>query len=98
MSTADETRYANRRGVRGFESDRAAILRRPPGRKKEPPYEAVLGQMVTVREAGIERRVTAAEAFLLYLTKLGLDGDSSAATASFAHDRRRPRQAQGILG
>ena len=47
--------------------------------KKEPPYEAVLGQMVTVREAGIERRVTAAEAFLLYLTKLGLDGDSSAA-------------------
>ena len=33
---------------------------RPPGRKKEPPYEAVLGQMVTVREDGIERRVTAA--------------------------------------
>ncbi len=36
--------------------------------------------MVTVREAGIERRViVAAEAFLLYLTKQGLDGDSSAA-------------------
>ena len=35
--------------------------------------------MVTVREDGIERRVTAAEAFALYLTKQGLDGDNAAA-------------------
>jgi hypothetical protein len=29
------------------------------------PYHRVLGQMVTIREEGRERRVTAAEAFLL---------------------------------
>jgi hypothetical protein len=37
--------------------------------------------MVTVREDGRERRITAAEAFLLQLTKKGLEGDSSAARA-----------------
>ena len=37
---------------------------RPPGRHREAPYEAVLGQMVTIREGGVERRVTGAEAFL----------------------------------
>ena len=35
---------------------------RPRGRRNDPPYEAVLGQMVTIREDGAERRVTAAEA------------------------------------
>src|SRR5262245_52886547 len=45
-------------------------------------YEAVLGQEVIIRENGRERRVTAAEAFLLQLTKLGLDGDSAAARAA----------------
>ena len=38
---------------------------RPRGRHREAPYEAVLGQMVTIREGGVERRVTADEAFLL---------------------------------
>jgi hypothetical protein len=38
--------------------------------------------MVTIREDGRERRVTAAEAFLLQLTKKGPEGDSSAARAS----------------
>ena len=38
---------------------------RPPGRHREAPYEAVLGQMVTIREGGTARQVTAAEAFLL---------------------------------
>jgi hypothetical protein len=38
--------------------------------------------MVTIREDGRERRVTAAEVFLLHLTKRGLDGDSAAARAS----------------
>jgi hypothetical protein len=58
---------------------------RPRGRRrKELPYEAVLGQEVTIRENGRERRVTAAEAFLLQLTKLGLDGDSAAARAASA--------------
>jgi len=58
---------------------------RPRGRRREElPYEAVLGQGVTIRENGRERRVTAAEAFLLQLTKLGLDGDSAAARAAIA--------------
>jgi hypothetical protein len=39
---------------------------------------------VTIRENGTERRVTAAEAFLLHLTKRGLEGDSAAARASLA--------------
>jgi hypothetical protein len=40
--------------------------------------------MVAVREGGRERRVTAAEAFLLHITKLGLEGDSASARASLA--------------
>lgn len=57
---------------------------RPRGRRKEPPYEAVLGQMVTVRDENGERRVTAAEAFLLHVTKRGLEGDGPAARAAMA--------------
>jgi uncharacterized protein DUF5681 len=57
---------------------------RPRGRRRDLPYEAVLGQEVIIRENGRERRVTAAEAFLLQLTKLGLDGDSAAARAAIA--------------
>lgn len=57
---------------------------RPRGRRSEAPYEAVLGQMVTIRENGIERRVTAAEAFLLHVTKQGLEGDGAAARAAMA--------------
>lgn len=52
---------------------------RPRGGHRLAPYEAVLGQRVTIREAGAERKVTAAEAFLLQLTKRGLEGDSAAA-------------------
>ena len=52
---------------------------RPKGRHRQAPYEAVLGQMVTIREEGVERKVTAAEAFLLQLAKRGLEGDLSAA-------------------
>jgi len=57
---------------------------RPRGRRKELPYETVLGREVTIRENGRERRVTAAEAFLLQLIKLGLDGDIAAAGAAIA--------------
>ncbi|WP_394270327.1 DUF5681 domain-containing protein [Qipengyuania sp.] len=52
---------------------------RPKNRRREVPYDAALGQMVTIREDGHERRVTAAEAFLLQLTQKGLAGDSAAA-------------------
>ena len=55
---------------------------RPRGRNSEIPYDNLLGQMVTIREDGRERRVTAAEAFLLQLTQKGLAGDSAAARAS----------------
>ena len=58
---------------------------RPRGsRSQQAPYEVVLGQMVTVRENGTERKLTAAEAFLLHITKRGLEGDSAAARASLA--------------
>src|SRR5262245_23559752 len=63
---------------------------RPRGRRRGLPYDAVLGQEVTIRENGRERCVTAAEAFLLRLTKLGLEGDIAAAVAAIAAigDRR----------
>jgi hypothetical protein len=57
---------------------------RPRGRRRDIPYDILLGQMVTIREGGRERRVTAAEAFLLQLTKRGLAGDSGSARASLA--------------
>lgn len=55
---------------------------RPKGRHNQPPYEAVLGQTVMIREGGIERRVTAAEAFLLHITKRGLEGDGATARSA----------------
>lgn len=55
---------------------------RPKGRRKGIPYDSLLGQMVTIREDGKQRRITAAEAFLLHLTKRGLEGDSASARAS----------------
>jgi hypothetical protein len=57
---------------------------RPKVRRKELPHDHVLGQMVTIREDGREKRITAAEAFLLHLTKKGLEGDQAAARASLA--------------
>lgn len=57
---------------------------RPKNRHSEVPYDTLLGQMVTIREDGRERRVTAAEAFILQLTRKGLQGDSAAARASLA--------------
>lgn len=57
---------------------------RPRGRHNVLPYEAVLGQMVIIREGGIERSVTAAEAFLLFITKSGLEGDGPSARVAMA--------------
>jgi Family of unknown function (DUF5681) len=80
---------------------------RPRGRHREAPYETVLGQTVKIREGGAERRVTAAEAFLLQLTKRGLEGDAAAARASLAvieearsakaDDRPRSASLSGLL-
>ena len=69
---------------------------RPRGRYRQAPYEAVLGQIVKIREDGAERRVTAAEAFLLQLTKRGLEGDNAAARASLGViEEARERQGAG---
>ena len=57
---------------------------RPRGRWREAPYEAVLGQMVTIREGGVERRVTATEAFLLQHSKRALEGDGAATRTTLA--------------
>jgi hypothetical protein len=70
---------------------------RPKGRKKEPPYEAVLGQKVTIRDGGRESQVTADQAFLLHLAARGLDGDGSAARAAIKafSKARQARAAEG---
>src|SRR5205085_2985099 len=70
---------------------------RPRNRHREIPYDTLLGQMVTVREDGKERRVTAAEAFILQLTKKGLEGDSASARASLTaiENARAARGARG---
>jgi hypothetical protein len=67
---------------------------RPRGRHNRPPYDAVLGQMVTIEEEGVKRRVTAAEAFLLYIAKQGLDrGGAAARAASALIEEVRPLRA-----
>jgi hypothetical protein len=69
---------------------------RPRGRHREAPYESVLGQMVKIREGGAERHVTAAEAFVLQLTKRGLEGDGAATRESLAMiEQARERQGAG---
>ena len=69
---------------------------RPRGRHREVPYNAVLGQIVTIRAGGVERPVTASEAFLLQLTKRGLEGDGAAARESLAMiEQARERQVAG---
>jgi hypothetical protein len=70
---------------------------RPRGSRSLLPYDVVLGRKVTVREDGAERRVTAAEAFLLHITKQGLEGDGAAARAAMAaiEQARASRPAEG---
>ncbi|MXO64075.1 DUF5681 domain-containing protein [Qipengyuania oceanensis] len=83
MSSAEQVGYARPPVASRFQKGRSGNPRgRPKNRRREIPYDAVLGQMVTIREDGRERRVTAAEAFLLQLTQKGLAGDSAAARAS----------------
>lgn len=57
---------------------------RPRGSKRAPPYEALLGQTVTLREDGVARRMTAGEAFVRHVTRRGLEGDGAAARAAIA--------------
>jgi hypothetical protein len=71
-----KTRYA--KGQSGYPAGR------PRGRHREAPYEAVLGQMVTIREGGVERRVRADKAFLLQHSKRALEGDGAATRTALA--------------
>jgi hypothetical protein len=71
---------------------------RPRGRHSEAPYEAVLGQMVTIRENGVESRVSAAEAFCKYLLKQALEGGGAAARASLAMIEEINKQSSTQLG
>jgi Family of unknown function (DUF5681) len=85
MSKTDEIGYGKPPAATRFKKGQSGNSKgRPKGRHNRPPYDAVLGQMVTIKEDGSERRVTAAEAFLLHLTKRGLDGDGAAARAAMA--------------
>ncbi len=64
--------------------------------KSTIPYDAVLGQEMTIREDGRERQVSAAEAFLLQVAKKGLEGDGGAARASLAAiEEARERRLSG---
>jgi hypothetical protein len=55
---------------------------RPRGRHLQAPHEAVLGRAVMIRDHGVERQVTASEAFLLHMTSAGLSGNGHAARAT----------------
>ena len=70
------TRY-----TKGRSGNRAG---RPRGRHREAPYQAVLGQMVIIRENRNERRVTGEEAFLLQLKKRALEEGGAANRAFLA--------------
>jgi hypothetical protein len=55
--------------------------------------------MVTIRESGVERQVTAAVAFVLQLTKRGLEGDDAAARVALAMiEQARERRDAGQSG
>lgn len=71
---------------------------RPRGRHNRLPY-AVLDQIVTIRDGDVERRTTAEEAFLLLMTKRGLEGDATAARAILAgiEDARAASAARGVM-
>ena len=70
---------------------------RPKGRHSQAPYGAIFGQMVRICEHGIERLVTAAEAFLFYLKKEAVkDGGGPAARGSVTSELETLRMAKKL--
>lgn len=94
---ADEVGYGRPPKSTRFQKGRSGNPKgRPRNRRTEIPYDSLLGRMVTIREDGRERRITAAEAFILQLTKKGLEGCSASARASLASiEQARSVQTQG---
>src|SRR4051812_42099067 len=98
MSKTTEAGYGRPPASTRFEKGRSGNPKgRPKGRHNRPPYDAVLGQLVTIKEDGVERRVTAAQAFLLHMTKRGLEGDGPAGRSALSaiEEARAVRGANG---
>lgn len=102
-SSSEEIGYGKPPVSTRFKKGRSGNPRgRPKATRRDIPHDNLLGQMVVVREGGSERRVTAAEAFLLHITKRGMEGDSASARASLAaieeaRARREPQDAEQLV-
>jgi hypothetical protein len=57
---------------------------RPKGRHNQAPHAALFSQMVTIRDGGVERQVTVAEAFLRHLRREATKNGGGPACRAYA--------------